>query len=300
MEKGRRNELLASCGLLLATIIWGFAFVVVKNSLNIIPPIYMVAIRFSIAFIAMSLIFIKKYSKMNKKLFMQGAVLGFWLFASYATQTIGCNFTTAGKNAFITTVYVVLVPLLYWFFAKKKPDIFEIVSAIAAFLGIGLLSVDEAGKINIGDLLTFLCGIGFAIHMIFVAIYNKKCDPIILVILQTGFTAVFAWLFAPMYDGAFSLGQINADGVIAMLYLGLLSTMTAYFLQNVGQKYVPASKAALIMSFESVFGALFSIIFLSEPITFKTLIGCLIIFGAVITAETKLEFLKINKKNISA
>lgn len=292
MQKDRKTELLASAGLLLATVIWGFAFVVVKNSLETVPPTFMVAIRFSIAFIAMSIIFIKKYAYMTKKLLAQGAVLGFWLFFSYAAQTIGCEYTTAGKNAFITTVYVVLVPILYWFFAKKRPDVYEIASAIAAFIGIGLLSLDEGGSVNIGDALTFVCGIGFAIHMIFVALYNKKSDPVILVMLQTGFTALYAWLFAPMYDGAFNIGALGIDAVYSMLYLGLFSTMTAYFLQNVGQKYVPASKAALIMSFESVFGALFSIIFLKEEVTPKMLFGCVIIFLAVITAETKLDFLK--------
>lgn len=297
MESFKKTELIASGGLLLATIIWGFAFVVVKNSLDLIPPVYMVAIRFTIAFLAMSIIFSKKYKLLDKKTLKRGAVLGFWLFFSYMTQTIGCGLTTAGKNAFITTVYVVLVPLLYWAFAKKRPDIFEIVSAIAAFIGIGLLSVDSAGAVNLGDVLTFVCGVGFAVHMIFVAIYNRDTDPIILVMLQTGFTAVFAWVVAPIYDGAFSLGTLNMSAVTSMLYLGLLSTMTAYFLQNIGQKYVKASKAALIMSFESVFGALFSIIFLKEIVTLRMFFGSMIIFLAIITAETKLDFLKRRSKH---
>ena len=107
-------------GLLGTAVIWGFAFVVVKNSLDLIPPTYMLAFRFTIAAVVLAAVFCRRLKKLDKIIWQEGAVLGMFLFLSYLVQTIGCQYTTAGKNAFLTAVYVVFVPFLYWIFSKKK------------------------------------------------------------------------------------------------------------------------------------------------------------------------------------
>ena len=109
----RKTRILASIGLLGAAMIWGFSFVIVKNSLDIVPTIYMLAFRFTIATIALAAIFWKKLKGLNKKIVSEGFILGALLFISYLLQTEGCKYTTAGKNAFLTTVYIIVVPFLY-------------------------------------------------------------------------------------------------------------------------------------------------------------------------------------------
>lgn len=296
MDYSKKIKILASGGLLLTTLIWGFAFVVVKNSLDVIPPFYMLAFRFSVAFVAMSLIYAKKYITIKKEHVFAGAVLGFWIFLGYAFQTVGCKYTTAGKNAFITTVYVVLVPFLHWIISKRKPDWFEIGSAFAAFVGIGIISLNGEGGANIGDILTLACGVAFAVHIIYADKYIKDKDPAVITMLQHGFTALFSWFAAFMFDGVIPVGgMMTADTVFSMLYLGIFSTMIGYFLQNIGQKYLPASNVALFMSTEAVFGAVFSVIFLSERVTLKMAFGCMLIFLAIVCAETKLDFILAKK-----
>lgn len=279
----------ASFGLLLTAAIWGFAFVVVKDSLDYIGSVYMVAIRFSIATIGLALIFWKKLKKTDKKHLLMGGITGLFLFLAYLVQTIGCFYTTAGKNAFLTTVYVILIPLISWPLYKKRPHFSVFIAAILSLTGIALLALDnnDLGKINKGDLLTLLCGLFFALHILWTEKCNKEgCDTIIITLLQFAFAAFFGWIFAPLIEGTLSLELLKTPRIISsMLYLGLFSSMICFSLQNIGLKYIQSSTASLFLSFESVFGVLFSTIFLHEQITLKMGIGCLLIFCAIVIAE---------------
>lgn len=286
------KTLFASFGMLLTAAIWGFAFVVVKDSLDIVPPIYMMAFRFTIASIVLTLVFFNKLKLATKTILLHGFILGAFLFASYAFQTIGCQYTTAGKNAFLTAIYVILVPFFLWIMTKRKPGAHVIFAALIALFGIGLLTLQSDFSVNIGDILTLICGVGYAFHMIFISRFNKNEDPILLTILQLFTAAILSWLFSPIWDGVFPIEVFHSSKAISsLLYLGLISTMVAFFLQNLCQKYTPPTIAALLLSLESVFGVLFSCIFLQEPLTNTMLMGCILIFFAIILAETKFSFL---------
>ena len=285
-------RVLSSLGLLLAAVIWGFAFVVVKNSLDLIPPIYMLAFRFTIAAAALTLIMFPKLRNLTRRDWTSGAVLGFFLFTAHAVQTIGCQYTTAGKNAFLTTIYVIIVPFLHWIMNRKRPSGYAMTAAMIAVVGIGLLSLQggDAG-VNIGDVLTVICGFLFAVHIVYIDRYTESQDPIILTVMQMIFAAIFSWILAPICDGGFPATAFQSEVVTGMLYLGLLSTMVGFLLQNVGQKYTAPSTASLLLSFESVFGVLFSVIFLQEQLTLRMLFGCGLMFFAVVLVETRLSFL---------
>lgn len=302
MNNNKSVSFLASLGLLLTACIWGFAFVVVKDSLDYIGPIYMIAFRYTIAAVAMALIFVKKWKLLTKKYIARGALSGSFLFLAYVTQTIGCNYTTAGKNAFLTTIYVILIPLITWLLTKKKPGWYVFVAAIMSVTGIGLLALgtgDVAG-LNIGDILTLICGLFYALHIIWTAKYNEQGDdPLFMTLLQFVFCAIYGWILSPIYDGAFPVQAFVAASssrvILSILYLGLFSTMLCFSLQNLGLKYVQSSLASLFLSFESVFGVLFGTLILHEALTPRMLCGCVLIFLAVVLAETRFEFLRKKK-----
>ena len=288
-------KILSSAGLLVAAAIWGFAFVIVKDSLDYIGAVWMLAFRFTIAAVALLLIYCKKLKKLSKRTLFHGGILGLYLFLAYLLQTIGCKYTTAGKNAFLTTIYVFLIPIFLWIITKKRPAWYVFLCAIISVTGIGLLALGtgDGGAVNIGDLLTLVCGAFYAIHIIFTEKYNREHSPILLTVLQFVSAALFSWIFAPFIDGAFPLEQIqNPRVLISMLYLGLLSTMVCFVLQNVGLKYLPSAWASLLLSFESVFGVLFSTIILGEKITLRMGIGCAMIFSAVVLAQTLPEIFR--------
>lgn len=292
-------SLIASIGLLITAAIWGFSFVVVKDSLNLIGPTWMIAFRYTIAAFAMSLIFIKKWKLLNPKTILRGIITGLFLFTAYLTQTIGCNYTTAGRNAFLTTIYVILVPLIGWILYKKRPSWYVFAAAFLSIFGIGLIALgnNDATGLNAGDFLTLACGVFFALHIAFSALYiSKGEDTFLLTLLQFITTAILGWFFAPILDGTFPVQPfINGNTfriVLSMLYLGLFSTMIGFTMQNLGVKYVQPSLATLFLSFESVFGVLFSVIFLHDQLTWRMILGCLLMFISIILAETKFDFLK--------
>lgn len=248
----------------------------------------MVAYRYTIAAITMSLIFIKKWKLLSWDYIRHGALTGLFLFLAYATQTVGCDYTTAGKNAFLTTFYVIMIPVLTWLLFKKRPRFYVFIAAVMSLTGIGLLALGSGDKgFNIGDLLTLICGIFFALHIIYTEKYNKAGgDPLFLTLLQFIFTAIAGWMCAPFLEGSFPASTaFSGRVVLSMLYLGLLSTMVGFSLQNIGLKYVQSSIASLFLSFESVFGILFSTLILHEVFTLKMFVGCTLIFLAVILAE---------------
>jgi drug/metabolite transporter (DMT)-like permease len=298
--KQKNIKLMASIGLLVASVIWGLGFVVVKDSLDFIPPVYILAFRFTIATIGLGIVFYKRLTKISKLNVKSSIILGILLYTSYLLQTIGCLYTTAGKNAFITTIYVVIVPFLYWMISKKRPDIYCVISAFMAIIGIGFLSLSADLTINIGDILTLICGFGYAVHLIYINKYSEHQDPIILTFLQILVAALLSWITAPIINGGIPIEAAKPDMIIGMLYLGIGSTMIAFLLQNVGQKYIEPSTAALLLSMESVFGVVFSVFLLGEILTTKMLIGCILILTAVIMAETKFDFIRLTIKKRSA
>lgn len=288
MEQSRVKRLLASLGLLFVTIIWGISFAVVKNSLELVPPIYMMAFRFSIASIALVIILFGKLKKISATTIKKGIVLGLFLALAYALQTIGIAYTTAGKNAFITTTYVIFVPFIYWFLTKRNPGILAILIAGIGLFGIALLSLQDDLSINKGDVLTLFCGIAYATHIVLIALFTQKEDPLVLNLIQIFFVTIFSWILAPFYDGAFPLEAIShVQTIWSMLFLGLFCTMLAFLLQTLCQKYVSPGSASLIISLEAVFGVFFAWIILGEILTLRMFLGASLVFVAIILSQKK-------------
>ncbi|MBU3090920.1 DMT family transporter [Clostridium sp. CF011] len=289
----KKKSILADMSLLLVAIFWGGGFIAVKGALDSLTPFYIMAMRFSISAIIMLLIFRKKVKLITKNELKVGTLVGLLLFLGFAAQTIGMKYTTAGKNAFLTGTNVVIVPFLYWIISKKKPDTYSLISAFLCFVGIGMLTLDGGIRIGLGDGLTLLCAVFFAAHIVSVGFFTEKVDAISLVIIQLGAAAVFSIIAALIYEPMPQ--SLNSDTIFAISYLAIFSTMIAFIIQNVAQKYTTSTHAAIILCLESVFGSILSVVMLNEIFTSKMILGCLIIFVAIITTETKLNFLKIKK-----
>jgi len=291
----RKKSILADISLLLVAMVWGGGFIAVKGALDNITPFYIMAMRFGISVLIMLIILRKKIKHITKNELKIGTFVGLLLFLGFAAQTVGMKYTTVGKNAFLTGTNVVIVPFLYWAISKKKPDRFSLISAFLCFIGIGMLTLDGGLYLGLGDSLTLLCAVFFAAHIVSVGYFAQKVNVISLIIIQLGSAAVFSIIAALIYE---PLPQVlNSNTIFAIGYLGIFSTMFAFIVQNVAQKYTTPTHAAIILCLESVIGSILSVIMLNEIFTLKMVLGCLIIFIAIITTETKLNFLK--KKKIS-
>ena len=294
MEK--KKVLFADISLLFVAIVWGSGFVVTKNALDLITPYYLLAFRFIIASLLLGIIFFKKIKKASIKDIKSGVLVGLFLFGGFASQTVGLNYTTAGKQAFITATNVVMVPFIYWGMSKKKPDNYEVFGAILCFVGIGILSLDESLSMGYGDFLTLICAIFFALHISSVGYFAKDSDPFVLAFVQIGTAAVLSTVFALIFDPR--MVEIQSGAIIPILYLGVFSTLLAFLIQTLAQKYTSSVHTAIILSLEAVFGSVLALIFLKEPFTIRFIIGCLSILISVMISETKGRIFNLKKEKI--
>ena len=223
-----------------------------------------------------------------------GVLVGLFLFGGFATQTIGLNYTTAGKQAFITATNVVMVPFIFWTISKKKPDNYEIFGAILCFVGIGILSLDGKLSIGYGDLLTLICAVFFAFHIATVGYFARDVDPFVLSIVQFGTAGILSTACALIFEPR--VVTIQREVIIPILYLAVLGTLLAFLIQTVAQRHTTSVHTAIILSLEAVFGSILAIIFLKEPITIRFLMGCFSILISVMISETKGKLFRSKKK----
>ncbi len=282
-------------GLIIVAIIWGSGFVASDVALGFFTSFQVMAIRFTIGALAMSIVFYKKFKTITKKTIFYGVLIGCFLYFAFLMQTIGLIYTTPSKNAFLTAVNVVLVPFIGLIFLREKIDFHGLIGAFLAVIGVGFISFNLDMSINIGDLLTLLCAVGFAFHIFFTGEFLKRgADPIHLTIVQMVTASLISIAFMIFFKDTYQpLKETNATfntALFSTIYLGLFSTTIAFLLQTVSQKFTSSTKTAIILSTESVFGSLLSIIILGENITLRLVIGSIIIFSAIIISETKPTF----------
>lgn len=279
--------------LVLTAIIWGSGFVASAVALEHYTPYQILAGRFLVGAVILSLIFFKKLNKLKKSTLIKGALLGIFLYIAFALQTVGLQFTTPSKNAFLTAVNVVIVPFIGFLLYKRKIDMYELSGALLAIVGIAILSLKLSSDVNVGDLLTLGCAVGFAFHIFYTAKFVKTEDPVVLTIVQM-VTAALIGCIVVIFRGETSF-SMESEGMMNLLYLGIFSTTIAFLMQTVAQKYITETKAAIILATESFWGMLFSVIILSEIMTSRMIIGALIILLAILISETKMEFMKKDK-----
>lgn len=270
-----------------ATVIWGAAFVVMKNAVEILTPAQLVGVRFFLAGLLMAAIFRKKLrSALNPGGLRAGAIMGAILFAAFWLQTLGLTDTTPGKNAFLTATYCVMVPFMLWAITRRPPGLARLGAAVVCIAGIGLVSLQPGSLvIGFGDGITLLGAAIFALEIVAISHFTKTYSAIGITTVQflcCGLLGIFfGFTFEPLPD----LAAITPDFAIQMIYLIVLSSCVCYIFQNVGLAHVQPSQGALILSLESVFGVLCSVLFYGEALTAQMILGFALIFVAILISE---------------
>lgn len=289
MKINVKISIMPKLALILATLIWGSSFVIMKTTVDIVPVYALLAIRFTGAFVFLFIISVKKLKIFTKDYLICGLLMGIFIFSGYCFQTFGLTSTTPGKNAFLTSVYCVIVPFMFWITDKNKPATDNIFAAFLCIVGIGFVSLTEAFTIGIGDILTLVGGFMFAAHIVVIAKKGKDLDPVLLTAIQFGCCSIIAWSASFLFEGIPDLYEIfTSNGVfLSLLYLSLVCTGICLLLQTIGQKYTHPSAASIILALEGVFGVAFSIILYKEQMTAKLILGFSLIFISVLTSEIK-------------
>lgn len=269
--------------LVLVTIVWGTTFFIVKDTVASVDEYFIVFARNFLAAVPMVLYTIYKDKKhiFKKGAIIKGAIIGFLLFGTYISQTIGLKFTSSGHSAFITGSAVVVVPFVLFFIYREKMTSKSVFSVLVTFVGLFLLTYDVETEFNIGDIITLITVAAYAFHIVLAGKFVQKTEVMPLIMWQFVFCTLFSLL------GFFTLGDtsivLSTKSTWALVYLGFAGTLFCYFVSVWVQKYVSSVKVALVFSLEPVFAAFFGYLALHELLSIKELSGMgLIMLGVML------------------
>ena len=276
--------MLADLGLLYCAMFWGFTFPTMKILVGIYPVCWLLFLRFSVGAAMIYMFFHKRINAEFHKVFKGGAIIGFLLFVAITTQTIGLRYIGGGRSAFISATYVLMVPFMMWGLKRVFPGWLTIVAAVLCVAGMYLLSGDISGSDGfIGDILTLICALTFAVQVIAISRYASENDPVALSFVEFTTFAVLSFLSSIIFETPAE--YLSTNGIFELAFTIVFATFGCYMVQIIAQKYAEPSHATIIMSLESVFGLVTSVIFLGEVVTSRMLSGCALIFVAVIVSE---------------
>lgn len=283
----RQKNNLTSLMLLLITIIWGYTFVTVKESLSHVPPFEFIGLRFLLASVVFLILFNKSIRlALTKEIAKAGLIAGIVFFAAYAFQTVGLQYTTATNAGFITGLFVVIVPFMSVFISHKFPQVSSFVGAGAAAIGLFLLTFHFSRNLNIGDILIFFCAIAVAYHMILLGKFSPLYDTYALVFIQMIVVSGLSFLFH------FPLEEFNSpltpQIIWSLTITGVLASALALAVQTYAQKYISPTRTAIILTMEPVFAGVFGYILLAEKLSIINLIGALFIIIGILISETNI------------
>ena len=289
------KELKASIMLFITSIIWGLAFVAQAQGMEHIGPFTFTASRSLVAiiFLYLTYIFFNKTSKsyreqkFDMKRTIRGGVLCGLVFTfGINFQQIGLVYTTAGKASFLTALYIVFIPIIGLFYGKKINKKLQL-CIVLAMIGTYLMSVKGSLSMNIGDLITIFGSIVFAIHILMLSEFSKDTNAVLVSLIQFAVCGFFSLIAALIFEGI----EIDAilKSYLAILYVGILSSGVGFTIQLMALKELDPVVASMISSLESVFGAVFGWLILSQSMSEREIIGGIIIFVATLIAQLPIE-----------
>ncbi len=270
--------------LLLVALIWGTAFVAQRLGAVQSGIFVFNGLRFLLSALVL-LPFIRFRVKVTRQVLPLVLLTGLVLFSASAVQQAGLQFTTAGNAGFLTTLYVVLVPILLLVFWRQKISWLAWAAALLAVAGGWMLSTGGTFHVAPGDLFELAGSLLWAFHVILIGKMAQRMEPLQLAFGQS-FVAGILSLIGGLFFETHTLAQI-AGSWLPLLYLGIISTAVAFTLQIVGQRHSPATDAAIIMSMEAVFAAISGYLLLGELLQTVQVIGCAMIFVAILLAQVR-------------
>lgn len=301
-----KKQIKGSLYIVLATSIWGSTFVAQSIGMDFIGPFTFQAVRCMIAAVGLlPFIFIADCFKhdgetflsrwKNKKLWIAGLLCGLPLFLANNLQQLGISSTDAGKSAFLTALYIVIVPII-GIFRRQRPSKMVFVSILVAVAGLYFLCCTGPTSFATGDLFLIGCAFTFAIQITFIDIFADSVDALRLNVIQAFICAVLSGI--PMFTIEAPNLQTIMDCWFPLFYAGFLSMGIGFSMQIIGQKHLEATTASILMSLESAFAVLFGWLILNEHMTSMETLGCVLVFSAVLLAQVPIKPKKV-RENVS-
>ena len=273
----------ADLSLLAVSAIWGTTFALLRDSLRLIHPVELMAIRFSLAAAVVAAIYWKRLGPPRGLWLRDGIWLGVWLAAGYLTQVFGLATISASRSAFITSTYILIVPFLVIPIARALPGTGDWVGILLAFGGIALFSADAGFSLRAGDLWTLGCAFSFGVQIVVTNRVAQRSDPVALSVAQMAVGALAGWGLVAA-RGGFLTPPAQVPWAV-LIYLAVVATALVIVIQTWALARTSPVKAALIFSTEPIFATLFAVAFFGEGMTTREVLGGALILVGVFTAE---------------
>ena len=278
----KNRKLFGSLMLFLATLMWGLSYSIQSISSENLGPFTIVFFKGLGGFVLLPMLISRKHRFTTKEI-LSGMAIGTAAFLGCIFQQLGIENSTVSKASFITTLYIIFVPLIEWTSGKKISKKI-LISVGLALIGLYFLCFSGTETFGIGDLYLLICSVFFALQIIFIDRYTRVYDPLALTFLAQMTVSLYSGILMCVLEKP-SLQDISSS-IFPILYIVFISGAVAQSFQVIFQKDVGASLSSLIMSFESVFGAIFGWIVLAQALSFKEIFGCVLVFIAIVIAES--------------
>lgn len=272
----------------LTTVAYGASYVVIKDAMEAVATSWLLAMRFGLAALVLGVAFWRRIARtIDLSHVLAGVVVGLPEALGFLLQNLGLTQTSPGRNAFLTATYCVMVPFLAWAVERRRPGANNVVAALMCLTGVGLLSLTGRQSLSLGagDWLTLLSALMYASNMVAVGRLGRAHDAVCLTLVMLATCALVCLGWAVALEPAPATSAFTAEFAAELAYITIATTVVGLLVQNVAQRHLPSSQVALLLSFESVFAAAFSVAFYGEKITPSLLAGFALIFGAVLVSQ---------------
>jgi drug/metabolite transporter (DMT)-like permease len=274
---------LAETGLVIAGVIWGGNFVLVKYAMGEMPPLYYLGLRFLVGAVLLLPFSFSRLRKLNRQGWLIGCGVGVVLFAGFALQTVGLQSTSPGVSGFLTGLYVIMVPLIIGLFTGRWPSPMVGIGVVVVAGGFAVLSLYGELSFGWGEVFTLLATIFWALHILGVGYGSTRISAMAFVQLQLTVCAVLSLAGAFVFEGPVLFPGWGA--MAAVLWTGVMGGLVAYMLVVLGQRYTPPTLAGVLMSLEAVFALIVSIAVGYDTLTLRTLLGFALVFAGTMLAR---------------
>lgn len=266
---------------------WGVTFPLVKQAVERVPPYSFNGVRFLLAALVLGAVSVPALRRLTPVAWRHGSLLGVALFAGYAFQTIGLQYTKASNAGFVTGMFVVFTPLLSALLLRRTPEVAAVVGVTLAAVGLGLLSLGPSFVPRAGDVLILGCALAFAAHIVGLGAWSTRHDAIALTVVQLLIAGVLHSLFAVAFEVGRASGSWDSSVLVALLVTAVLASAAAFWIQTAAQRVIPPTRTAVILTMEPVFAGIFGFLLLDERLTERGWLGCGLILAGMLVAELR-------------
>jgi drug/metabolite transporter (DMT)-like permease len=283
---------------ILMTMIWGATFLVTKDTLKLVGPFTYLSLCYLVATLTLVGIFHRRLMRITRTELLCGLLIGVVLFAGYAFQTVGMQWTSVSKTGFLTGMYVPLVPLFSLLLLRQRIAITAWLGVLLSLVGLLLLSVNKQFTLNIGpgEWLLLCCAIAFALQIVMISKFAPEMDAINLAIIQLALTAVLSLIAVPLHHEPLAAPPLLAW--IPIILLGILDMAFTLVGMNWVQQYISGTRAALVYSLEPLWAAFFGVLIAGDVLSLVAWLGCACIFAGMVVGRLEKISFKMRKQAI--